>query len=418
MTTISGGTSKGVLYDLAGVLANTNSLANAVLVTDGSSNPAFSTTIPSGTSLSLTTGDIFYGIGGIATPIFPAVIYAAAYIPATPTRAQTTTGLNAAFTACGAAGGGTVLIGPRYLTNDTINIPQGCTLQGMGQGNGNSATPTVIDFLPTAGNKSAITVSQGSNISNFGAIKSVTIFSSDTTFVKTAITCVDCRMFEISQVEVAGAGSGGAWHDATNNSKGLWTQGRDGFNVHDSAFYADLPLYLGVDPNLSAFGLDQSHFYNMAYFSATNCLITFGGGQFGNTTFDGYQQGLAGTCGVQFIDTTTTVFNQASIVFKNFRFEQGLSATSYCFDFEGNSSANVYINVTFDNITCDRYGYKLRNVSSARISNGKMLSGVGFDIGCGNNAVKTNTKLTGIDLNKARELIQKHIAIFLLHQLN
>lgn len=47
-TTIASGTSNGVLYNNAGVLGNTNSLASAVLVTNGSGVPSFSTSIPSG----------------------------------------------------------------------------------------------------------------------------------------------------------------------------------------------------------------------------------------------------------------------------------------------------------------------------------------------------------------------------------
>jgi len=47
-TTIASGTSLGMLYNNAGVLGNTASLANAVLVTNASSVPAFSTSIPSG----------------------------------------------------------------------------------------------------------------------------------------------------------------------------------------------------------------------------------------------------------------------------------------------------------------------------------------------------------------------------------
>lgn len=55
-TTISGGTSLGMLYNNAGVLGNTNSLANAILVTNGSGAPSFSTTLPSGIVVSLTIG--------------------------------------------------------------------------------------------------------------------------------------------------------------------------------------------------------------------------------------------------------------------------------------------------------------------------------------------------------------------------
>ena len=57
-TTITSGTTKGMLYDSGGVLGNLATANNAVLGTDGSGNPSMSTTLPSGlaaTNLALTT---------------------------------------------------------------------------------------------------------------------------------------------------------------------------------------------------------------------------------------------------------------------------------------------------------------------------------------------------------------------------
>lgn len=48
VTTIASGTSNGILYNNAGLLGNTNSLANAVLATNGSGVPSLTTSIPSG----------------------------------------------------------------------------------------------------------------------------------------------------------------------------------------------------------------------------------------------------------------------------------------------------------------------------------------------------------------------------------
>lgn len=47
-TTIASGTGKGLLFNNAGVLGNLSSAASGVLVTDGSSNPSISSTLPSG----------------------------------------------------------------------------------------------------------------------------------------------------------------------------------------------------------------------------------------------------------------------------------------------------------------------------------------------------------------------------------
>lgn len=47
-TAIASGTSNGMLFNNGGVLGNTVALANAILVTNGSSVPAFSTTVPAG----------------------------------------------------------------------------------------------------------------------------------------------------------------------------------------------------------------------------------------------------------------------------------------------------------------------------------------------------------------------------------
>jgi len=50
-TAISSGTTKGLLYDNAGLLGNLATLNSGVLVTDGSGNPSIATTLPSGLAL-------------------------------------------------------------------------------------------------------------------------------------------------------------------------------------------------------------------------------------------------------------------------------------------------------------------------------------------------------------------------------
>lgn len=62
-TTIASGTSLGIFYDNAGVLGNTNSANNAVLVTSGIGAPSLATTLPSGITLPapVVTTSLTYG---------------------------------------------------------------------------------------------------------------------------------------------------------------------------------------------------------------------------------------------------------------------------------------------------------------------------------------------------------------------
>lgn len=49
-TTITGGTSKGILFNNAGTVGNTGTANSSLLVTDGSGNPSLGTALPSGTT--------------------------------------------------------------------------------------------------------------------------------------------------------------------------------------------------------------------------------------------------------------------------------------------------------------------------------------------------------------------------------
>lgn len=64
-TSITAGTSNGVLYNNAGVFANTNAAANGVLITSGANVPSISTTIPTATQNNITrTGTLVAGATG------------------------------------------------------------------------------------------------------------------------------------------------------------------------------------------------------------------------------------------------------------------------------------------------------------------------------------------------------------------
>lgn len=55
-TTVTSGTSNGLIYDNAGLVGNTNSLASAVMITSGAGAPSFATTLPA--SLTIPTATI------------------------------------------------------------------------------------------------------------------------------------------------------------------------------------------------------------------------------------------------------------------------------------------------------------------------------------------------------------------------
>lgn len=272
-----------------------------------------------------------------------------------------TAAIQAAIDAAVASLGGTVFFpSGTYKTTSQLTV-NGFSVHLVGDG----AEKTAIVFAPTASG-TAISFHNSAVDTTIAhcSIRRMAVRSSDTTYVKTAISLVDVEEFLMSEVNIGL--SSAAWYDTSKASIGLNVMGRQMITVTKCNITADKPIVISQNPHRAAEGnidIDHAHFtdlYLVGIDATTNPLVTIETGvNLTNVTFDGHQAWALGGYGLYWVDTTTTG-SSSGLVVKNVRWEQSKLATGYVIDIEHNYSLQ---NVILENIRsgngADNRGYKV-----------------------------------------------------------
>lgn len=207
-----------------------------------------------------------------------------------------------------------------YLLRDPIIISKPYIwLRGQGYA-------SVLQYAPSANNTAMITWHDPSVTTGlyFGKMTDFLVVSGDFVNVKTAINLIDIGDMEVSGIYIA------LWTDATFNSIGLQTNGRQTSSFHDLRIFADRPIFLDKNPNqlLSA---DHFHFWNLYVIpAAIRPCIEIGNILVSNSTFDGFQAWVGGKHGLYY-NAPTPGGGAFGVSFYNVRVEEGADATGYSF---------------------------------------------------------------------------------------
>jgi hypothetical protein len=221
---------------------------------------------------------------------------------------------------------------------------------------------TILSFVPASNNQSMITwnISPTTTGIYYGRLMDFRMISADTSFVKTAVNLVD-----IGDMEVSGLVIGPAWHDTTNGSIALQTNGRQCTEFRRLELFADKPLVIKPNTNQPQLCADHFHFIDL-YLAATGnpCITVDPAVVFSNTTFDGFQAWVSGTYGF-YAPLTTSPGRSYNLTIKNIRTEGGTSATAYSIYID--AAHGGMFGLSFDNNTWDtaRKGAYLRGCSAS-----------------------------------------------------
>jgi hypothetical protein len=271
-------------------------------------------------------------------------------------------------------GNGTVFFpGGLYKVTSTITVAQS-RVHLVGQG----IFATQINFAPTA-NGSCFSFTAGAASLYQCSLKGMNFYSSDNTYVKTAISLNDIREFALVDVEIGGgviAVPGSYfWSNATGASRGLYTTGREALSVQRFKAYADKPIVMGVNPNFATIHTDLFHFQDCFLAAANNpCVTVLDGVNMTNLTFDGYQTWNLGTHGFYWNDVTSSTVSY-NVTLRGVRTEQGLDTTAYSVYLSGYGTQNFTL--AESRLDLYRNGIYLRKAISPKITSITYTGGAG-----------------------------------------
>lgn len=278
-----------------------------------------------------------------------------------------------------AAGSGYVYFPKTYKITSTLTVSSsGAKLVGAGR----SASKLI--FAPTADDV-LLSFANGASMIRQFCLRDITLYSSDSTWTKTALEIIDGGEYLIDNVEIGGGvtvGSTNYW--SGSNSIGIHVKGREAGVFNNVWVVADRPLLMGVNPN-STIDIDHHNFHNWQVIANGNpCHEISSNVDVTNLSFTGYQAWVLGTHGFYMADTGTAT-NAYNWVFENVRREQSSSSSSYNVRIEHH---NVLQTVSFKNCQFDptQNGLYFRNVRRVSLD----------DSSYGGTAGKTAIDMTGI----------------------
>ncbi|MBX3601718.1 MAG: hypothetical protein KF863_13920 [Rubrivivax sp.] len=286
---------------------------------------------------------------------------------ATPSDAALDAAVAAAPSSSGGYGGLVYIPPGRYL----FKLPHVISRQrvhvvGAGQ------WATTLVYRPSDDHTAFLTYSAGASISNECSLRDLTVFSDDATHTKTAIRAVDTSALSVRNVRVTGTVRSLrslCWGGGRSGSIALHMLGREATDISNFYAYADRPILLDRNPNMSgrqAIDCDHAHFCNLYLYATQHpCIEAVSGLNLTNATFDGYQAWVGGTHGFYWADSASTSVS-VNLRFANVRLEQGVDRGAYSFYIA--RSANMAM-LSFLNIRNDpgRRGWFLRNCSDVRL---------------------------------------------------
>lgn len=222
---------------------------------------------------------------------------------------------NAALTAIGANAS-------LHIPRGTYNLASTVTISNQRVNIfGDGRHTTKIYFTPTANGTMFKFDAPSTAVLYQGTFRDVSLWSADTTYVKTAIEMIDTSTYILENIVIGG--DSGYWKDtATEASKGLYTLGREALCIRNFFAYANKPIVIGPQPN-GGIQISADHFnYHNLYLSARlNPNITIESGSvLTQVSFTGYQAWVAGTGGLYWVDGTSPGASNG-LVLENVRFE-------------------------------------------------------------------------------------------------
>lgn len=267
-----------------------------------------------------------------------------------------------------------------FKITDTITVSQNyTTLMGSG------TRSTVLWHKPTT-NGTCLKVEQSGAQALDIAIRDLSVYSDDVTYVKTAINVIDFSSGLLENIWISGEGPNSTYHDTTNSSVGIQTNGRDNSVVNFLNCFADKPIRINANPNASAdSNEDQDHWTwsNLLLQANQNphVVVETGHGA-SHLKFTDNQAWIFGTGGFVMNDTRTGVglIPSRNIHLENIRTEQASATAGYAVDvaFSLLAGENCFTfkvsNSLFSN---DMNGIKFRGVQNFTIEDTIFAQGAG-----------------------------------------
>jgi hypothetical protein len=252
-----------------------------------------------------------------------------------------TLAIQAAYTAAQTFPTGVVVVFPAgtYKTTSTVTTTQNNSGSSQTWNSiytrGAGARATRWLYAPTANNTVCFHVTRPNAASDsYGGISNIEFFSTDTTFVKTAILLSEVAEFYVDDVSIMGTGGPSGflsfWSDASNSSIGLQTSGHEGIHVNHFSCYADRPIYISQSFVLPTQALDSSGFENQLLVANQHPCIEVQPNQIiQRIHFGGYNAWVYGTDGFRWLFNPASATTCFMLRFDNCSYEQSQSTTGY-----------------------------------------------------------------------------------------
>lgn len=261
-----------------------------------------------------------------------------------------TAAINAAITAAGLAGGGTVYFPPGTycVVQSGSTVPFVINYSNVWI-TGSARHGTTILFKPSGGG-AVFQFNSGAVPINFNGIERLLFKSTDTATQKTAILAYDLNNFIVREIAM----SDNEWKGGS--SVGVYFRGRQELRMRDCEIYSDLPVVIDENPNLS--GANEISFDHSSV-TNSDLVVTAGLNNASITIKDSTVltnsefRNLAlvrGAAGIS-ANSTTPATAWQSITIANCRSEQTNSSAGYTIDIR-HSAAQVQ-NLVIDNFTFD-----------------------------------------------------------------
>lgn len=208
----------------------------------------------------------------------------------------------------------------------------------------------------------------GSGIIFNGGIRNL-FLNGDGHCPQTALQVVDSSWISVDDARISG------FVDASGQSIGIETNGREGFNVHNVYISANLPIVIGRNLDTATY-LDADHFHFDDLYTQANGpnwhITVMDGVTVTNTTIDG-ENAMAGGCGIlKWLSTAIPASISYDLKISNIRHEQMASGCDNDIDIELPISLqslvidNVHLQGPF---ATSATAIKLKNVEGVTVRN-------------------------------------------------
>ena len=223
------------------------------------------------------------------------------------------------------------------ITSALDTIPGSMSVIGAG------SLQTTIDHDPSSDGY-LFKISNGAQRAAHFTMRGLRIYSSDTTYAKTAIIGQDLSVCEFEDIYVHGTGGTGALAGVAysggsgNGSKAFELSGREACSFRRITAFSDSTVHFTANPNTSPTDgedIDHWHFEDCYVGATTGHYIWTVADGLGviSLTFDGYQAWIGGDGGFKMNDNRSSpTIPSRHLMFANIRGEQGFNTAGYWFN--------------------------------------------------------------------------------------